>query len=310
MTNKNTFNIWVYGAGAVGCYYGARLIQAGQNVLFIARGEHLEALKNNGLKVLSYRGEFELNPIQACSEEELDQQFAPDIVMVCTKTYSNLAVAERLKRVLKKNVPLFIFQNGIKSQEIFKKFFPPEFVSRTIINVAAALKEPGVLLHSAGELVTVPETGFMAAEFIELFKGVGVNSRLVDNIEREAWSKTAWNAAFNSVTALTRLTTKPILDDNDGHLLIVNICEEVYKLAKANNIDLPSDLAAQKIHYTQEKLGDISTSTLEAVKNKKKIEYEAILGDLIEEADRLKMEVPHLKTIFTLLKLLDKSNAS
>ena len=176
--------------------------------------------------------------------------------------------------------------------------------------MAAALKEPGVLLHSAGELVTVPETGFMAAEFIELFKGVGVNSRLVDNIEREAWSKTAWNAAFNSVTALTRLTTKPILDDNDGHLLIVNICEEVYKLAKANNIDLPSDLAAQKIHYTQEKLGDISTSTLEAVKNKKKIEYEAILGDLIEEADRLKMEVPHLKTIFTLLKLLDKSNAS
>ena len=74
MTNKNTFNIWVYGAGAVGCYYGARLIQAGQNVLFIARGEHLEALKNNGLKVLSYRGEFELNPIQACSEEEFSKK--------------------------------------------------------------------------------------------------------------------------------------------------------------------------------------------------------------------------------------------
>lgn len=303
-----SFNIWVYGAGAVGCYYGARLVQASQNVLFIARGEHLKALQSQGLKVLSYKGDFELNPIQACSEAELEKQFIPDLIMICTKADSNLAIAERLKHLLSKNTPLFIFQNGIKSQEVFKNFFPSKFISRTIVNVAAALKEPGILLHSAGELVTMPSDGLFAPELIDLFKSVNVSGRLVDDIEREVWSKTCWNAAFNAVTALTRLTTQPILDDKDGLALIINICDEVYKLAQANNIDLPSDLAQQKIDYTRHKLGNISTSTLEAVKNKKKLEYEAIWGDLIEEAQKLNIEIPYLQTTFTLLKLLDKGN--
>jgi 2-dehydropantoate 2-reductase len=300
-------NIWIYGAGAVGCYYGARLWQAGQNVLFIARGQQLKALQEKGLQVLSCKGDFVIYPIQSCSEEALTNQFKPDLVLVCTKSYSNIQVAEHLKEILKSEIPLFVFQNGLKSENIFKKYFASDKVLRSVINVAASLEAPGKLLHRADDFVILPNTDGLAVQLLQILESVGVMGKLSDDIQVDIWSKVAWNAAFNSVTALTRLTTKPVLEDKEGLNLIKQLLEEVHLLAKANNINLPFDLPEQKIQHTLKKLGDISTSTLEDVKNGKKIEYNALLGDLIEEAQRLKIEVPHLQTAFTLLKLLDKS---
>ncbi len=306
MSSKN-LNVWVYGAGAVGCYYGARLIEAESNVLFVSRGAQLVALERNGLKVKSCRGNFDFKDLKVCSENDLGKQEKPDLVLVSTKTHSNEAVAKHLAKILGDKIPVFIFQNGIKSEQIFKRRLGSKRALRAVINVAARMIEPGVVEHRAGEFVTLENDDQWSPRLLETFSKVGVPGKLSTDIHFDAWSKTAWNAAFNSVTALTRLTTHPVLADEDGYELIKAIATEVGQLARADGVNLPTNIADQKIEYTLKNLGDISTSTLEDVRARKHIEYSSIVGDLIEEARTLKIEVPHLQTIYTLLKLLDKS---
>jgi 2-dehydropantoate 2-reductase len=202
---------------------------------------------------------------------------------------------------------LFILQNGLYSQEAFKQMFSANLVSRCVINVAASVIEPGLVLHKADEIITIQDSSPAAHRLFDYLRQVQVETKLSTEINKVIWHKLCWNAAFNSVTALSRLTTGPVLADPDGHDLIKALCEEVCALAAANQINLPADKPTQTIQVTREQLGDITTSTLEDVKQQKPIEYSAIVGDLIEEAKRLQIQVPHLKTVFTLLKLLNSS---
>jgi 2-dehydropantoate 2-reductase len=310
--------IWIYGAGAVGCYYGARLNQAGNQILFIARGKQLETLQKNGLKIKSYKGDLEILPseILVSSVDNLDKQFEPDLIIVATKSTANQQVIQKLKNLNKLNTPIFIFQNGVKSHYPYLIDF--KNVSRVIINIAAALSEPGVLIHKSGEMIFIQSKTYsqhesisnneipFAKELIHSFESVNIPTKLSENIEIDIWSKMIWNAAFNSVTALTGLTTSPILNDADGIKLIRNIGKEVFQLAKLNNINIPENVIEDKIIFTRDILGDISTSTLEDVRKDNALEYQAIIGDLIEEANRFNIELPYLRTTATLLKLLNK----
>ncbi|MDX1918539.1 MAG: 2-dehydropantoate 2-reductase [Candidatus Caenarcaniphilales bacterium] len=301
------YRIWVYGAGAVGGFYGAKLALAGNEVLFVARGEHLHSLQTQGLKIESIEGDISLNHVQCCSEDELEEHFPPDFVIVATKRLSNKHVADRLKVVLAPHVPVLIFQNGLHSERIFEERLIADRVCRVIIQLSSAIISPGVIRHSANGDVLVPLGGAGADQLIEAFGSSGVRIETSENFPQKIWSKLVWNASFNSVSALSRQTTKFILDNPDGNELIRALMKEVILIAEKSGVELSPKLIDTQIKLTYEDLVDISTSTLEDVKAGKPIEYQAIVGDLIEEAERLEIKVPHLKTVYTLLKLLDQS---
>jgi 2-dehydropantoate 2-reductase len=306
--SSQNLKIWVYGAGAVGSYYGGRLSQLGHQVLFISRGKQLKALKENGLQVQSCDGDFVLGSVQACTQEELPNQFTPDLVIIATKRYSNDEVVSVLKKTLPGAIPLFILQNGINSENIFVDNFGSEQVTRAVLNIAVALEKPGFLQHKAGGYVILQENGIWPQKLLAELQAGGVKGHISKNIQIDAWSKIVWNASFNTVTALSGLTTKNVLADEDGYQLVYKLGEEVRQLALQNGIELPLTIVQDKIKFTQDLLGDISTSTLEDVRQGKKIEYEAIVGDLVENAKKLKISVPYLETVYTLLKLLDKNH--
>lgn len=297
-------NIWIYGAGAVGCYYGSKLQLAGNNVLFIARGKQLEALKNNGLKVQSCNGDYQINPIQCCSEEELSSQSKPDLVLVSVKRYSNEEVTETLSKRLDNKIPIFVLQNGIKSEEIYKKQLGEQRVYRAIMNIAASLKSPGELFHKSGGTIILEDKREFAKKLFSDFDAQKVDCKLEKDIQKAIWNKILWNAPFNTVTALTKQTTTPIIQDPDGLRLLKSIATEVIQLAQANNVDITEATFEKHLDFTLNKLGDITTSTREDVLEGKPIEYEAVVGDLIDEADGLDIDVPHVRTVFSLLKLL------
>lgn len=304
---KNNLKIWVYGAGAIGCYYGARLAQAGHSISFVARGEQLIALKQNGLNIKSCDGDLSFNSVDAFGEEELKDASKPDLVIIAAKRTSNEEIGLKLKTLIAPETPCFVFQNGLRSHEIFKNILNPTQVFRVVANIAVRLNSPGQIAHSSGGNIFIQSGHPLGEQLHESFLQSKVKSKLSGNIQKDIWGKMMWNAPFNSVTALTRLTTTPILSDTDGLNLIKSIGNEVYTLASANDIQLPIDLIQNKIDFTLNELGDISTSTLEDVLQKKSIEYQAIVGDLVDEAKRLKVETPYIQTVFTLLKLLDKS---
>lgn len=304
---KNSLNIWIYGSGGVGAFYGSKLLEAGHKVIFIARGKHLEALKKNGLTIESSHGSKNYNPIECCNSESLLERNKADLVMVCVKTYSNKEVIQTLKKVLDKETPIFILQNGINSQEIYKKELGSQRVFRVIMNISSSPKEAGTILYKSGGTITF-EKGHPSTELLnESLLQMKVDSKISENINFEAWYKILWNAPFNSVTALSRLSTKPVIEDNDGIKLIKDIAKEVCILANSCGISLTEEHIKKKIDYTINHLGDITTSTREDVLEAKTIEYEAVVGELVHFARESKIEVPHLETVFTLLKLLDKS---
>ncbi|MDX1920105.1 MAG: ketopantoate reductase C-terminal domain-containing protein, partial [Candidatus Caenarcaniphilales bacterium] len=190
---------------------------------------------------------------------------------------------------------------------IYKQAFGNDRVFRVVMNISASPKEAGSVFYKSGGTIIFEKGHSLAQLLHQSFLTVKVDSRISENIDWEIWNKAVWNASFNTVTALSRLTTSPILQDPDGLKLIRSLGKEVCKLAASYSIHLPEELIEQKIDFTLNKLGDITSSTREDVLQEKPIEYEAVIGDLIDIARERKIEVPYLETVFTLLKLLDKS---
>lgn len=303
----NKLNIWIYGSGAVGGFYGSKLIDAGHRVTFIARGKQLQALKKNGLTIKSPTGSQNYCPLECYESNDLKDCMKPDLVMVSVKTYSNQEVIPILQKVLDEDIPIFVLQNGIRSQEIYKKELGSQRVFRVIMNISSSLEQAGTIIYKSGGAITF-EKGHQVTEILnEAFLNMNLESKISDDIEFEAWYKILWNAPFNSVTALSRLSTKPIIEDTDGLKLIKEIAKEVCILANSCGINLTEEHIKKKIDYTINILGDITSSTREDVLENKPIEYEAVVGDLLHLARERKIEVPYLETVFTLLKLLDKS---
>jgi 2-dehydropantoate 2-reductase len=299
--------IWVYGAGAVGCYYGSKLMQSGSSVLWIVKDKHKKMFETHGMRFKSFRGDYEVeNPI-LLTEDKLEQApFKPDLIIVSVKAYSNDLVIANLKKYFSQNsqVPLFIFQNGILSEEIYKKHFGEGNVFRAIVNIAAHLKEPGLFEHKSGDFMYIQSGSDFSELLVSGIQKHEIGAVVSSDIRRDAWFKTIWNAAFNTITALTGQTTKPLLEDSDGKALLLAVMREVVELARLEGLDLSEEDIAKKIDYTENTLGDISTSTLEDVKKGNILEIQPIIGDLVDIARKHNHPSPIIQTIFTLLKLL------
>jgi 2-dehydropantoate 2-reductase len=308
--------IWVYGAGAVGCFYGAKLLEANAEVSFIARGQQFEALQSRGLSVDSVNGNLNFPVLNVLTESELIHLSEPDVILICTKTYSNLQVIDNLKKFLKPKTVLFVLQNGISSVQPFAEqfnVFESPRVFRGIMNIACSLASPGLVIHKSGGLLILQDSHSIAEALRFLFASVNVECKLSQNIEFDIWNKALWNAPFNAVTAISRLTTTPILEDSDGLHLIKKLAAEVCQLAESEGVLLwksgsesMNQAVEKKIEFTLNTLGDITTSTREDVLAGRELECNAIVGDLMNIGIKNNLPTPYLDAAYRFLKLLNK----
>ena len=134
----------IIGAGGTGGALGAYLARAGKDVTFIARGEHLKAMKENGLRVIRMRDEFTINPVKACEMQDYSDR--PDVILVCVKGYSVDSVIPFIKRVAGPEtvvIPILnVYGTGGKMQEQL----PGILVTDGCMYIASQKKEPGVIL--------------------------------------------------------------------------------------------------------------------------------------------------------------------
>ena len=139
--------IAVYGAGGVGGYFGARLAQAGAEVHFLARGAHLQALREHGLKVRSVKGDFQVR-VQATDDPA---DIGPcDFVLFCVKTFDTDAAAARLGPLLGDGTAVVSLQNGVENEEKLARAVGEEHVMGGAAFIFAGIAEPGVIVHSGG----------------------------------------------------------------------------------------------------------------------------------------------------------------
>ncbi|MDD1769408.1 MAG: 2-dehydropantoate 2-reductase [Methanomassiliicoccales archaeon] len=297
--------ILVMGAGAVGGYFGSLLIRGGQNVTLVARGPHLDAMKRNGLVIKSRKGDFVTMPTATDDPSGLGEF---DIVLVAVKSFDTYDAIKTVKGNVGDGTTVISLQNGVENEDILTKAFKKEDVVGAVTYIGAEVVEPGVIAHhSAGRisLGDLPGTEAGSADRIaaELSKA-GLDVRLSTDIVREKWQKLAFNAAFNSVSALTNSTFAEVAECELSRNVAVSIVNEGMMVASIEGLDLPQDTPESALRLAAA-LGDARSSMLSDRIARRRMELDALIGVIVRKGKEHGVLTPASETAFRLLCHID-----
>jgi 2-dehydropantoate 2-reductase len=240
--------IAIMGSGGVGGYFGARLAEAGYDVTFIARGDHLQALRTNGLQVVG-RHEFTVKPVQATGDPS---SIGPvDLVLLATKLWAVEEPAAALKPILKDDAGVVSLLNGVDSEDRLIAVLGREHVLGGVAYISSVIDRPGVIRMHAdfghiafGELDNDNSTP-RAQAYAEAFRAANICEGPADDIHRLIWSKFLMLSSFAGITSLTRLPIGPIREHDETFALLVDHMREVEAVARARDVALPDDIVAR-----------------------------------------------------------------
>src|SRR5499425_898844 len=253
-TGTDTVRIAVIGAGAVGGSFGAALAKAGNEVTFVARGAHLKAMQEHGLKVLGPRGDIHLQPTKATDRPA---SIGPvDLVLFCVKLWDVESAGAAIRPLVGPNTAVIPLQNGIDASERLIPILGKEAVMGGVAQISATISEPGVIRQTGtfmrlvfGELDGRPSQ--RGAAFHALCRGAGFDSTNTNEIIVALWEKFVLLAANSSVSALTRLPFGKLRDDPDVFALFEKGVREVAAVGRARGVALPPDLEAKALQSTR-----------------------------------------------------------
>jgi 2-dehydropantoate 2-reductase len=318
----------VIGAGAIGGLLGARLSLAGEDVTFVERpGPHLDAIKQNGLKLLMHEGE-ELLARDVKVTDDMAQAGVQDVVIIAVKAYQIPAIAARMRALFGPDTTVITIQNGIPwwyfhkhggefegrrlesvdpSGEIDANI-EPERIIGCVVYPAAEIIAPGVIKHVEGNRFPVGELDGSNSERVEKiaqsFNNAGFKSFVLDNIRSEIWLKAWGNLSFNPISALTQATLVDICQFPLTRELAARIMEEAQVIA--NQLGITFRLTIDKRIAGAESVGKHKTSMLQDVEAGRPLEVEALVGTVVELGRVTNTRTPHIDAVYALVKLLDR----
>jgi 2-dehydropantoate 2-reductase len=317
----------VVGAGAVGAYVGAAIARGGADVTLIARGAHLDAMRANGVRVLSPLGDFVAHPAVS---DELGAVSGADVVFVALKAYSLAELAPRLSEVLDPAAAVIWAQNGIpwwyfQSYEgplagsVIEAVDPGGAITNAIepkhnvgcvLYCATEIIEPGVIRHIEGTRLAIGEPDGSRSERCQaistLFSAGGLKVLIDRRLRDQIWLKLVGNVAFNPITALTGATLGELGQLPEMVELLEGIFVECSSVATALGITFPIPLSRRL--QAGLAVGDHRTSMLQDKDARKPFELGCLTGAVIELAAKVDVDVPGVRAVHACALLLDTIN--
>ena len=257
-------NVLVMGSGAVGGYYGGVLRHAGNEVTFVARGDHLAAIREHGLRVDSVTsGNF---TVTADATDRPDASLRPELVLFCVKGYDNAAAIELIRSVVREDTTVLTLQNGIGSGAQLADAFGEHKVMLGVTYVDAALKGPGHVAEFGGpsRLVFGEADGGRtdrAAAISDALSGAGVTVELTSDVETALWRKFLFICAWSGMICLTRSPMADILASPATERMTTDVLREVQSVAGARGIEL-SDGEVEAAMQSFRDAGEDSVSSM------------------------------------------------
>ncbi len=313
----------IAGAGAIGAYMGACMARANLDVTLFARGPHLRAMQERGVRVKAADGDFKAHPKVAASLEEVGPV---DVVFLAVKAHSLPQLVPHLASVLGPETTVVSTQNGIpwwffqgwggEWQGMHLERVDPggvisgaiesRRVLASIVYFSTEIIEPGVVLHNEGNRISLGEPDGSRSErsrrIAEALIASGLRAPITTRMRHEIWVKVLGNATFNPVSALTGATLVQMARHPDVSELIRNMMREAEEVGNKLGLELPVSIE-QRIEGAA-KVGEHKTSMLQDIEAGRPIELEAIVGALVELGQRLKVPMPHTETVYACAKLL------
>jgi len=314
--------ICIFGAGAIGGYMGAKLAQAGADVSLVARGPHLKAMRENGLRLIEESGETTVQVTASDNAADLGPQ---DYVIVTLKAHSVPAVVPHMQPLIGENTTIVSGVNGVPWWYFHKTGGPlegtrlytvdpgnaqwdgfgPDRVLGCVVYPAAEVIEPGVVKHIEGNRFSLGEPdGSKSERALALSKALsaaGLKAPVRPKIRDEIWVKLWGNLSFNPISALTHSTLDVLCTDPGTREVARNMMLEAQEIAEKLGVKFPIDVD-RRIKGGAE-VGAHRTSMLQDLDQGRPMEIDALVGSVKELGMVTETPTPTIDTVLALIAL-------
>lgn len=301
-------NIVIIGAGGVGGYFGGKLAKAGYHTTFIARGQTLENIRQNGLQVKSILGDFHVYPHATDNYEVIKEA---DLILLCVKSWQIEAIAEKIKPLLPGNTAVLPLQNGADNADRLASILPPSQVIAGLCRIVSKIESPGVIDHFGyepeivfGEIHNEPSLRLESIKVI--FDKAGFKNRASDNIQRDIWLKFLFIATISAMGALTRSVLGIMREDPFLRRKLKETAAEIVAVGNGLGVDINGKdidgcfAIIDRIDY------DTTMSLQRDMMEEKPSELENFNGYIVRQGDKLGIETPVNDFIYYSLRPMEE----
>ena len=298
--------IAMMGAGGVGGYFGGRLAASGCDVTFIARGRHLEAIRNNGLRIDSRDiGDATIDP--AVATDAPADVGVVDYVIIGVKLWDTEDVGRAIAPMVASNTTVLSLQNGVEGDETLASVVGAEHLIGGVAFIASSIREPGVIEHiGTMQRVVVGERAGGSSRRVDLLHEMmllaGITAEVSDDIERTIWEKFVFLVGLSATTTMLRTTLGPIREDPENRQLLLNIMRETVAVGRAKGIDLPEDYADDRLAFADGLPADMTSSMYHDLKAGNRLEVAWLSGAVARFGDEVGVATPINQTVFAALR--------
>ena len=296
--------IAIVGAGGVGGYFGGRLAAAGADVAFIARGAHLAALRANGLRIHSPKGDVHIARVTASDDPAA---IGPvDVVMFTVKLYDTDAAARMLPALVGPNTVVLPFQNGVEGVDIVQRSVGREHTAGGTCYVSAVVAEPGVIKHTAMDHLIVGELdGSRSARLEQLLAAcerTNFQTTLSSNITVDIWTKFTRLSVLSGLTTVARAPLGVIVGDPELLAMLKAAVAEALAVARAKGVAVRGDIVEDVARAYLALPPQTKSSMLEDLERGRRLELPWLSGAVARIGAEVGVPTPIHSFIATVLK--------
>ena len=298
--------ILIMGAGGVGGYFGAKLAKSGCDVGFVARGAHLAAMRQNGLRVESQLGDVHLPEVRASDDPAAFG--APDYVFLCVKLWDSEAALRALRKVKAPHMAVLSFQNGVQRDDLLRKSLGEKAVMGGVAYIGAGIARPGVIRHTG----TIQRLVFgefdgsrseRAAALLEACTRAGIDAEISADVRRAIWEKFVFIVGLSALTSATRKTIGPVRANARTRALLLEIMKETVAVGRAHGVNLPEDYAEKRLAFVDSLPAEMTSSMHNDLEAGKRLELDWLSGGVVELAKAVNLPAPMNRAVSAILAL-------
>ena len=301
--------VCIYGTGGVGGYFGGKIAElfatpqfSEYAVYFIARGEHLEAIKQHGIIVKTPERTISARPNLATND--INEIPSPDLILLCVKSYDLNQASTAIKTVINKNTVIIPLLNGVDISERIRTILDKGTVLPACVYLGTHIESPGVINQSGGNGVIIFGPDRQVSEYAggnvkDFFQKIGIKYEWYDDPWPKIWEKYIFIASFGMVTALTGETLGAIMKNDKHRNMVRGIMEEIYAISKTKNISLPPDIIQKSMNKASNFPNEARTSYQRDIENKSQYnEGDLFGGTIIREGKVLGVTTPITEAVY------------